>query len=187
MSKDMKIIMESWRYFSIEEQNNHVLRIHEHLINEFVRDIQVLQEGDADLNEILSRVGDFAKKAYGAYKDLQRGAIKGVLTKAIDGGLKALDFIEDRLNQENPALITKVRSILNMLKTDENMHLAISIVSIIIGLMTGEAFDVLGKVLDLIEAAPNLIQAFESISTLTDTANVKAAADKSGTLTTNLT
>ena len=62
------------------------------------------------------------------------------------------------------------------------MTVAISIVSIIVGLMTGEAFDVAEEVLGIIDAAPNLIKAYEMIANITDSADVVKVAGKSGQL-----
>ena len=70
----------------------------------------------------------------------------------------------------------------NELKKDENMTIAISIVSILVGLVTGEAFDALEEVMSAIGSAPNLIQAYETISTITDTADIAKVVDKSGQL-----
>ena len=183
---EMKLLMEGWRSFLLEEELDSSLELHEKLIREFVEDLKTLEENKAHLNEILSKVGDFAKKAYTAYSDLKRGAIEKVLGTSIDSALKALEFVEGKMQQGNSSLIGKVKKVLNMLKKDENMTLAVSVVSIIIGLMTGEAFDVLEEVLSLVEAAPNLIQAYETISSLADSADMAAAVDKTGQLTTNL-
>ena len=58
MSKDMKLIMESWRRNVITESK--AIQIHEQLIQEFVEELRVLSENKAELNEILSKVGEFA-------------------------------------------------------------------------------------------------------------------------------
>lgn len=176
MSKEMKLIMESWRANIITETK--AFHIHEHLINEFVDDIKTLTENKAQLNEILSKVSEFAKKAYQTYSDLKKGTIEKVLTKAIDAALKVVPLIKDKV----PNVASKIERILNEFKKTENMTIAISIVSIIIGLMTGEAFDALTEVLDVISSAPNLIKAYESIQQITDTANITKAVDKTGQL-----
>lgn len=176
MSKEMKLIMESWRTNIISETK--AIEIHEQLITEFVNDIKTLAENKAQLNEILSKVSEFAKKAYQTYSDLKKGTIEKVLTKAIDGALKVVPLIKDKA----PNVGSKIERILNELKKSENMTIAVSIVSIIIGLMTGEAFDALLEVLDAISAAPNLIKAYETIQQITDTADIAKAVDKTGQL-----
>ena len=106
---EMNLIMEGWRGFVLKEEREYALQIHENLIHEFVKDLKVLEENKAELNEILSKVGDFAKKAFTVYSDLKRGAIKGVLSKSIDGALKALEFVEDKLKEQAPDLISKIK------------------------------------------------------------------------------
>ena len=71
---------------------------------------------------------------------------------------------------------------MNALKKDENMTVAVSMVSIIVGLLTGESFDALGEVLDAISAAPNIIKAYETIQTITDTADMAKAVGQGGEL-----
>jgi hypothetical protein len=176
MSKEMKLIMESWRSNLITETK--ALQIHEQLISEFVDDIKTLTENKAEINEILSKVSEFAKKAYQTYSDLKKGTIEKVLTKAIDGALKIIPLIKDKV----PNVASKIERILNELKKSENMTIAVSVVSIIVGLMTGQAFDALLEVLDVISEAPNLIKAYQAIQQITDTADITKAVDKTGQL-----
>ncbi len=176
MSKDMNLIMENWRRNVLEESEAD--KLYERLVNEFVNDLKILSENEAPLNEILSKVGDFAKKAFNSYKALKKGTIQKVLETAISGALKVIPLIKDKF----PEIASKIERVLNELKKDENMTIAISMVSILVGLMTGEAFDALEEVLSVIGAAPNLIQAYETISTITDTADVAKVLDKSGQL-----
>ncbi len=168
MSSNMKLIMENWRANTLHEQ----------LVAEFVKEIKTLTEAKAELNEILAKVGDFAKKAFNTYSDLKKGTIKKVLETAVNGALKLIPAIK----QVNSGIASKIERALNALKQDENMTVAISIVSIIVGLMTGEAFSAAEEVLNAIDAAPNLIKAYEAITNLTDTADVVKVAGKSGQL-----
>lgn len=168
MSNDMKLIMENWRANTLHEQ----------LVEEFVKEIKTLTEAKAELNEILAKVGDFAKKAFNTYSDLKKGTIKKVLETAINGALKLIPAIK----QVNSGIASKIERALNALKQDENMTVAISIVSIIVGLMTGEAFSAVEEVLGAIDAAPNLIKAYEAIANITDTADIAKVAGKSGQL-----
>ena len=62
------------------------------------------------------------------------------------------------------------------------MAIAVSIVSIIIGLMTGEAFDVLSTVLDVLGASGDIIAAYETIANLTDSADIGRIVNKAGQL-----
>ena len=48
--------------------------------------------------------------------------------------------------------------------------------------MTGEAFSAAEEVLSAIDAAPNLIKAYEIIANITDTADVAKVASKTGQL-----
>jgi len=176
MSKDMKLIMESWRNNVITEAK--ALQLHEELVQEFISELKTLSENKAELNEILAKVGAFAKKAYNTYSDLKKGTIKKVLETAINGALKLLPLIKDSA----PNIASKVERVLNELKKDENMTVAVSMVSILVGLMTGESFDALGEVLDAISAAPNIIKAYETIQTITDTADMSKAVGKTGEL-----
>ena len=176
MKNDMKLIMENWKKNVLEE--NKALSIHEQLVEEFIKEIKTLTEAKAELNEILTKVGEFAKKAFNTYSDLKRGTIKKVLETAINGALKLIPAIKEM----NSNIGSKIERALNALKKDENMTIAISIVSIIVGLMTGEAFDAVDEILGAIEAAPNLIKAYEIISDITDTADVVKVAGKSGQL-----
>ena len=48
--------------------------------------------------------------------------------------------------------------------------------------MTGEAFDAIGEILDIVDSAPNIIKAYEMIANVTDSADVVKVADKSGQL-----
>ena len=180
MKPDMNIIMESWRK-NLNEQKAHA--IYESLIEEFVNEIRSLQEAKAEINEILSSIKNFAAKAYNTYKDIKTGTIKTVLLTAINSALKFLDIIEGKV----PKIAGKLRMILGKLKKSENMTIAVSIVSIIVGLMTGEAFDVLGKILDVVSAAPNLIMAYEQIRAISDTASVGQVIGKSGQLAKKVT
>jgi len=176
MSKDMRFIMESWRRNVLEENEGD--KLYEQLVNEFVNDLNVLSENKASLNEILSKVGDFAKKAFNSYKALKKGTIQKVLETAISGALKIVPLFKDKF----PDIAAKVERVLNELKKDENMTIAVSMVSILVGLMTGEAVDALEEVMNVIGAAPNLIQAYELIGNITDTADVAKVVDKSGQL-----
>lgn len=182
MSKDMKLIMESWRNNVITEAK--AIQIHEELIQEFVNELKVLTENKAELNEILAKVGEFAKKAYNTYSDLKKGAIKKVLETAINGALKVVDLIRGAA----PNVASKVERVLNELKKAENMTVAVSLVSIIVGLATGDVdvgdfdFGPLEKVINAIQSAPNLIKALETVQTINDTTEVAKAVDKSGKL-----
>lgn len=178
----MKLIMESWRKNVITEAK--AIQIHEELIQEFVNELKVLTESKAELNEILAKVGEFAKKAYNTYSDLKKGAIKKVLETAINGALKVVDLIRGAA----PNVASKVERVLNELKKAENMTVAVSLVSIIIGLATGDVdvgdfdFEPLEKVINAIQSAPNLIKALETVQTIKDTAQVAKAVDKAGKL-----
>ena len=175
MSNDMKLILESWRKTLNEEKAN---EIYDNLIKEFVEEITSLKESKAELNEILSSIKDFAAKAYNPYKTIKTGTIEAVLNAAINSALALLSSVESKA----PTIIGKLKSVLNNLKKSENMTIAVSIVSIIVGLMTGEAFDALGEVLDVVGAAPNLIVAYEKIQALSGTADIGQVIGKSGKL-----
>ena len=177
MSYDMKLIMENWRKTINEEKQ--AKEIYENLINEFVNEIKTLNENKAELNEVLSSIKNFAQKALNTYKTIKSGAIESVLTTAINSALKMLDLLEDKA----PTIVGKLKAVLSTLKKSENMTMAVSIVSIIIGLMTGEAFDALGEVLDVIKAAPNILMAYEKITAIQDTADIGQVINKSGQLT----
>ena len=181
MSKQMKVIMENWRSNLLLEQE--ALSIHERLIEEFVNEIKIIRESSDDLNEVLSKVADFAKKAYNTYSDIKKNAIEAVLTKAIDSAIKVLDFLEEKLNQEKPGLINKIKSFLEKLKEESNMAIAVSIVSILIGLLSGEAFDVVENVLDILGASEDIINAYQVISKINDSVDVKDVVNKVGQLT----
>lgn len=185
MSKEMKLIMENWRGSVLQEQ--HAIELHEQLVNEFVLDLKQIQESSNDLNEVLSKVSEFAKKAYNTYKDIKNNTIQAVLTKAIDSAMKVLNLIEDNMKEKAPALISKIKSVLEKLKEESNMAIAVSVVSILIGLMTGEAFDVLGTVLDILDASDNIMAAYETISKITDSADVKRIVNKAGQLVSTVT
>ena len=185
MSKEMKLIMENWRGSILQEQ--HAIELHEQLVNEFVLDLKQIQESSNDLNEVLSKVSEFAKKAYNTYKDIKNNTIQAVLTKAIDSAMKVLNLIEDNMKEKAPALISKIKSVLEKLKEESNMAIAVSIVSVLIGLMTGEAFDVLGTVLDILDASDNIMAAYETISKITDSADVKRIVNKAGQLVSTVT
>jgi len=176
MSNDMKLIMEAWRKNILEEKE--ASSIYEQLVQEFVVELKTLVENKAEMNEVLAKVSEFARKAYNTYSEIKKGTIKKVLETAIDGALKLVPAIKEK----NSIIGSKIERVLNELKKDENMTIAISIVSIIVGLMTGEAFDVVGEVLDAVAAAPNLIKAYEIISNITDAADVVKVADESGQL-----
>ena len=177
MSYDMKLIMENWRKTINEEKQ--AKEIYENLVNEFVNEIKTLNENKAELNEVLSSIKNFAQKALNTYKTIKSGAIEGVLTAAINSALKMLDLLEDKA----PTIVGKLKAVLSTLKKSENMTMAVSIVSIIVGLMTGEAFDALGEVLDVINAAPNILIAYEKITAIQDTADIGQVINKSGKLT----
>jgi hypothetical protein len=185
MSKEMKLIMENWRGSILQEQ--HAIELHEQLINEFVLDLKQIQESSNDINEVLSKVSEFAKKAYNTYKDIKNNTIQAVLTKAIDSAMKVLNLIEDSMKEKAPALISKIKSVLEKLKEESNMAIAVSVVSVLIGLMTGEAFDVLGTVLDILDASDNIMAAYETISKITDSADVKRIVNKAGQLVSTVT
>jgi len=176
MSKDMKLIMESWRKNVITEAK--ALELHEQLVQEFIDELKVLSENKAELNEILGKVGAFAKKYYDKYSEIKKGGIKRVLTAAINGALKIIPLVKDKA----PNIASKVERILNELKKDENMTVAVSIVSILIGLLAGEFFDAIEEVLKAIEAAPNIIKAYQAIQNIKDAVDIKKAADQTGEL-----
>ncbi len=185
MSKEMKLIMENWRGSVLQEQQ--AIELHEQLVSEFVLDLKQIQESSNDLNEVLSKVSEFAKKAYNTYKDIKNNTIQAVLTKAIDSAMKVLNLIEDNMKEKAPALISKIKSVLEKLKEESNMAIAVSVVSVLIGLMTGEAFDVLGTVLDILDASDNIMAAYETISKITDSADVKRIVNKAGQLVSTVT
>ena len=126
----------------------------------------------------MTSIKNFASKAFNTYKTLKTGAIETVLKTAINSAIKLLSVVESKI----PTIAGKLKSILNNLKKSENMTIAVSIVSIIVGLMTGEAFDALGEILDIIGAAPNLLVAYEKIQAVTDTVDVGQVIGKSGQL-----
>jgi cysteinyl-tRNA synthetase len=181
MSKQMKVIMENWRSNLLLEQE--ALSIHEELLEQFTNEIKIIRESSNDLNEVLSKVADFAKRAYNTYSDIKKNAIESVLTKAIDSAIKVLDFLEEKLNQERPGLINNIKSFLEKLKQESNMAIAVSIVSILIGLLTGEAFDAVESVLNILGASEDILNAYEAISQISDTVDVKNVVDKTGQLT----
>jgi len=181
MSKQMKVIMENWRSNLLLEQE--ALSIHERLIEEFINEIKIIRESSDDLNEVLSKVADFAKKAYNTYSDIKKNAIEAVLTKAIDSAIKVLDFLEEKLNQDKPGLINKIKSFLEKLKQESNMAIAVSIVSILIGLLSGEAFDAVESVLDILGASEDILNAYQMISQISDSVDVKNVVNKAGQLT----
>ena len=185
MSEKMKTIMENWRHSVLLEQQ--AIQLHEQLVNEFVLELKQIQESTDDLNEVFAKVADFAKKAYSTYKDIKNNTIQAVLTKAIDSALKVLDLLEDSLRERAPALISKIKNILEKLKEESNMAIAVSIVSIIVGLMTGEAFDVLSTVLDVLDASGDILTAYETISKLTDSVEVGRVVNKTGQLVSTMT
>ena len=168
--------MEAWRK-KLNEEKVHM--IYENLIEEFVNEINSLKEEKAEINEILSSVKGFANKAYNTYKTIKSGAIKAVLDKAIDSALKLLDAFESKI----PKIAGKLKTVLNKLKKSENMTIAVSIVSIIVGLMTGEAIDALGDVLNIIGSSSNTVMAFEAIQKLGDSIKIGQVVSKTGQLT----
>jgi hypothetical protein len=177
MSNDMKLIMENWKANILEENN--VLSIHEQLVQEFVNEIKTLNEEKAEMNEILAKIGDFAKRTYRTYSNMKKGAIKKVLEASINKALSLVPIIK----RANSTVGSKIERVLNMLKQEQNIAVAISIISIIIGLATGEAFDLIEEVLNVIEAAPNIINAYETISNMKDTGKFAKATGKASELT----
>ena len=181
MSMQMKVIMENWRSNLLLEQE--ALSIHERLIEEFTNEIKIIRESSNNLNEVLSKVADFAKRAYNTYSDIKKNAIVAVLTKAIDSAIKVLDFLEEKLNQEKPGLINKIKSFLEKLKQESNMAIAVSIISILIGLLSGEAFDAVEEVLNILGASEDILNAYQAISQISDSVDVKNVVNKAGQLT----
>lgn len=177
----MKTIMENWRSNLLLEQE--ALSIHEKLIEEFTNEIKIIRESSNDLNEVLSKVADFAKRAYNTYSDIKKNAIEYVLTKSIDSAIKVLDFLEEKLNQEKPGLINKIKSFLEKLKQESNMAIAVSIVSILIGLLSGYAFDAVENVLNILGASEDILNAYQIISKINDSVDIKSVVDKAGQLT----
>ena len=171
----MKLILESWRKTLNEEK---ATIVYDNLIKEFVEEIKSLEESKAELNEILSSVKNFATKAYNTYKKIKTGTIETVLKTAIDSAIKLLDSFESKI----PNVAAKLKSVLNKLKQADNMTIATSLVSIIVGLLTGGAIDALVEVLDLINASPNLIMAFEAISKITAAAEIGQLISDTGKL-----
>ena len=178
----MKVIMENWRSNLLLEQE--VLSIHKELLEQFTNEIKIIRESSSDLNEVLSKVADFAKRAYNTYRDIKKNAIEAVLTKSIDSAIKVLDFLEEKLNQDKPGLINKIKSFLEKLKQESNMAIAVSIVSILIGLLSGEAFDAVESVLDILGASEDILNAYQMISQISDSVDVKNVVNKAGQLTT---
>ena len=97
MSKEMKLIMENWRGSILQEQ--HAIELHEQLVNEFVLDLKQIQESSNDLNEVLSKVSEFAKKAYNTYKDIKNNTIQA--NKATNS--------DETINKIIEVLDTKIR------------------------------------------------------------------------------
>lgn len=176
MSNEMKIIMENWRDNIILEQK--AMQIHNQLIEEFVKEIKHLTENKAELNEIFSKIGEFAKKAYNSYSEIKTGLIEKILTAGINAILKLLPLVKEKA----PNIVSKLERVLNDLKKTENMTVAVSIISILAGLITGEAFDAIGEVLKAISSAPNILKAYEIIKNINDMVDVKKVIDKTGKL-----
>jgi hypothetical protein len=53
----------------------------------------------------------------------------------------------------------------------------------LIGLLTGEAFDAVESVLNILGASEDILNAYEAISQISDTVDVKNVVDKTGQLT----
>ena len=154
MSKEMKSIMESWRRSINGEEN----KIYESLLEEFTTELKTLTEGKAELNEVLGSIGAHAKKAYKTFKGWKDSKIKSVLTKAIDSGISLID---KKVGKASPELANKLKTAFYLLKKSDNMAIAVSIVSILVGLITGNLLEYITPILEILENAPDIADALK--------------------------
>ena len=185
MSNDFKLIMENWQRLLNEEKE--AQQIFDSLLNEFVNEIKTLQEEKVELNEVFAKIGDFVKKSYGKVKNFKDGVIEKVLTGAINATLKMLDKLEDA----NPPdifkkLIPKIKYILQSLKSSKNMALAVTVVNILLGLMTGNALQELAEVVGILDKATSIGAAVDMILKMGDTVEVGAYIGAMGAISGNV-
>ena len=180
MSKQMKVIMENWNSSRLVEE--HAIQVYNQRVQEIIEEVSILNEQQVELNEFMDKVSSFAKKTLTAVKDLKDSAIEKVLDTALASLDALLKKLEEKLKQKAPQLIGKIRNVIMKLRDPENMKIAVSIVSIIAGLLAGDAFSVLDQVLQIVEAGDNILAAYETISNIQDTADMAAAVTKTGAL-----
>ena len=180
MSKDMKLILENWENSSTMEQ--YAVEIYNECVQKIIEEVKLLNEEKIELKEFMTKVASFAKSTLTAVKDLKDSAIEKVLQTALSGLDSLLKQLEEKLKQKAPNLIGKIRNVIQKLKEPENIKIAISIVSIIAGLLVGDAFSVLDQVLQIVEAGDNILAAYETISNIQDNADIAAAVTKTGSL-----
>jgi hypothetical protein len=176
----MKLIMENWNNSVVIEQA--AIDVYNECVRKIVEEVRLLHEEKIELKEFMSKVSGFAKSTLAAVKELKDSAIKKVLDTALSSLDELLKKIEDKLKEKAPELISKVRNVINKLKEPENIKIAVSIISIIAGLLVGDAFSVLDQVLQIVEASDNILTAYETISAIQDTADMGAAVTKTGAL-----
>ena len=180
MSKDMKFIMENWNNSYLAEQ--YAVDFYNEILENIINNVKLLNEEKIELKEFMAKVATFAKSTLDAVKELKDSAIEKVLDTALSSLDQLLKKLEEKLKQKAPELIGKIRSVITKLRDPENMKVAVSIVSIIAGLLAGDAFSVLDQVLQVIEAGDNILAAYETISNIQDTADMAAAVTKTGAL-----
>ena len=180
MSNQMKFIMENWNNSYLSEQ--YVVDFYNEILENIINNVKLLNEEKIELKEFMAKVATFAKSTLDAVKELKDSAIEKVLDTALSSLDQLLKKLEEKLRQKAPELIGKIRSVITKLRDPENMKVAVSIVSIIAGLLAGDAFSVLDQVLQVIEAGDNILSAYETISSIQDTADMAAAVTKTGAL-----
>jgi len=176
----MKKIMESWNNSNVFEDK--AIQVYNECVRKIIEEVRLLNEQQIELKEFMTKVASFAQNTLAAVKQLKDSAITKVLETALsslDGLLKKL---EDKLKEKAPQLISKIRNVIQKLREPENMKIAVSIVSIIAGLLAGDAFSILDQVLQIVEASDNIVTAYETISAIQDNADIAAAVTKAGAL-----
>ena len=180
MTTNMKLIMESWNNSSVVQE--HAIEVYNECVQKIIEEVKLLNEQKVELKEFMTKVASFATSTLAAVKELKDSAIEKVLATALSGLDSLLKKLEEKLKEKAPNLIAKIRNVIQKLKEPENMKIAVSIVSIIAGLLAGDAFSVLDQVLEIVEAGDNIVAAYEAISNIQDNADIAAAVTKAGTL-----
>lgn len=180
MSNEMKLIMENWNNSRLAEQ--YAVDFYNEILENIINNVKLLSEEKIELKEFMEKVATFAKNTLSAVKELKDSAIEKVLDTALSSLEALLKKLEEKLKQKAPDLIGKIRNAITKLREPENMKVAVSIVSIIAGLLAGDAFSVLDQVMQVIEAGDNIVAAYETIASIQDTADMAAAVTKTGAL-----